>query len=201
MMARFSGSHTRARPSRRVWQPSDVILWINTPFDTKNFKRKYESLIKHTTFEGGILWLSVFLGGGSKKKSKLPDFGRFKSGPRKKSGRKSVSPFLKSLIFFSKKKQSEEEAQSRNKREESFFGLFWSRVLPPKQSHFLHLHKRSEFSLSLYALDALNYSTFSSLWVALKPFTQRTSGIGIILVKRSLRGRDSEEERLGKEFD
>jgi len=56
---------------------------------------------------------------------------------------------LKSLIFFSKKKQSEEEAQSRNKREESFFGLFWSRVLPPKQSHFLHLHKRSEFSLSL----------------------------------------------------
>ena len=200
-MERLYGSHNRARPSRIVCQPSDVILWINTPFDTKNFKRKYESLIKHTTFEGGILWLSVFLGGGSKKKANYPISAGLKVAPGKKVAENRCRPFWRVWFFFSKKKQSEEEAQSRNKREESFFGLFWSRVLPPKQSHFLHLHKRSEFSLSLYALDALNYSTFSSLWVALKPFTQRTSGIGIILVKRSLRGRDSEEERLGKEFD
>ena len=93
--------------------------------------------------------------GPFKKKSKLPDFGRFKSGPRKKVAENRCSPFWRVWFFFRKKKQSEEEAQSRNKRGESFFGLFWSRVLPPKQSHFLHLHKRSEFSLSLFTLSTL----------------------------------------------
>ena len=39
-MERIPGSHTRARPLCMVCDPSDVILWINTPLDTKNFKRQ-----------------------------------------------------------------------------------------------------------------------------------------------------------------
>jgi hypothetical protein len=46
--------------------PSDVILWINTPFDTKNFKRKYESLIKTAPLLKVVF--SVFWGRGCKKK-------------------------------------------------------------------------------------------------------------------------------------
>ena len=70
-MERLYGSHNRARPSRIVCQPSDVILWINTPFDTKNFKRKYESLIKLHHF-----WRWYFLFFGEAVKKKLTDFGQ-----------------------------------------------------------------------------------------------------------------------------
>ena len=63
-MERLYGSHNRARPSRIVCQPSDVILWINTPFDTKNFKRKYESLIKLHHF---WRWYFLFFGEAVKK--------------------------------------------------------------------------------------------------------------------------------------
>ena len=113
-MERLYGSHNRARPSRIVCQPSDVILWINTPFDTKNFKRKYESLIKLHHF-----WRWYFLFFGEAVKNKLTDFGQLFCYPkffknkkkkidrfrptfladRKKVGRNSVSP----------KKMSEED--------------------------------------------------------------------------------------------
>ena len=106
-MERLYGSHNQARSSRIVCQPSDVILWINTPFDTKNFKRKYESLIKLHHF-----WRWYFLFFGEAVKKKLTDFGQLFCYPkffknkkkkidrfrptfladRKKVGRNSVSP-------------------------------------------------------------------------------------------------------------
>ena len=101
-MERLYGSHNRARPSRIVCQPSDVILWINTPFDTKNFKRKYESLIKLHHF-----WRWYFLFFGEAVKNKLTDFGQLFCYPKFFKNKKKKLTDFGQLFWLTGKKLAE----------------------------------------------------------------------------------------------
>jgi len=151
-MERLYGSHNRARPSRIVCQPSDVILWINTPFDTKNFKRKYESLIKLHHF-----WRWYFLFFGEAVKKKLTDFGQLFCYPKffknliKKNWpisanffgwpEKSWPKFGVALLFFRKKEKKKGEVEG------SLFFCFSShtdkkRILSVEKTKVTHHLKR-----------------------------------------------------------